>query len=317
MYRLSFLSNGMPRKVILIGDPGIDTAFAIAVALSDPGLEVIGLLPCAGNVSAQRATANVQLLVDRLDPPKWPRTASALPIEYEQDGTALHGPDGLGGLNLPIMERHQQLPADKVLVELLQAYPREVSILCLGPATTLATTLTRAPELAGLANQIVMIGGTWKEPGNAGPVTEFHFALDPESMRSCLQAGLHPLILPLDVTRRLILSPSELLELPNSGSRTCQFLRQIVPYGIRASSHLYGIEGFHLKDLLAVAAVSLPGSVTAIEARVDIETRGELTRGMMVVDRRRGAGPVNARIGVDVAIGEIRQYIERVLSIAP
>src|SRR5206468_4362027 len=59
-------------------------------------------------------------------------------------------------------------------------------------------------------------------------------------------AELNPLLIPLDTTRKLIFSPSDLLELPNPDSRTCQFLRQIVPFGIRASSNLYGIEGFHL-----------------------------------------------------------------------
>ena len=73
----------MARKVILVADPGIDTAFAVALALHDPNLEVVGLIPTAGNVSAEQATANVQILIDQLDPPKWPRTAAALPATYE------------------------------------------------------------------------------------------------------------------------------------------------------------------------------------------------------------------------------------------
>ena len=45
----------MPQKVILVADPGIDTAFAIAIALHDPRLDVLGLLATAGNVSAAAA----------------------------------------------------------------------------------------------------------------------------------------------------------------------------------------------------------------------------------------------------------------------
>lgn len=307
----------MPRKVIIVADPGIDTAFAIALALHDPNLDVVGLLPCAGNVSASRACANIQILVSQLDPLKWPRTSAAIPVEYDMDGTALHGPDGLGGINLPITERHQNLPADKVLCELAREYPREVSVICLGPATTLARAIDRDPELPGLLDRVVLIGGCWKDPGNAGPVSEFHFYLDPESARRTIKTGLHPLIVPLDITRRLILSPSELLELPKPESRTCQFLRQIIPFGIRASSHLYGIEGFHLKDVLGIAALALPGSITTEEQTVDIETRGELTRGMLVVDGRRNALRPTAQIGTEVAVGEIRQYIDRILRHAP
>ncbi|MFO0848195.1 MAG: hypothetical protein U0871_06530 [Gemmataceae bacterium] len=44
--------------------------------------------------------------------------------------------------------------------------------------------------------------------------------------------------------------------------------------------------------------------------------RGELTRGMLVVDARKGAGRATAQIGVDAAIGEVRQYIDRVLRAA-
>ncbi len=308
----------MPRKVILIADPGIDTAFAIALALHDPDLDVLGLIPCSGNVTAARACVNVHILIDQLDPPKWPRTAAAMPIAYDLDGVALHGPDGLGGVGFPTTERHQQLPADKVLVELVREHPREATVVCLGPATTLALAFDRDPELPGLIDRLVMVGGAWKEPGNVSPVSEFHFYLDPLSVRRLIKTGLHPIVIPLDVTRRLILSPSELLELPNPESRTCQFLRQIVPFGIRASSHLYGIEGLHLKDVLGVAAVALPGSVTTEDRVADIETKGELTRGMLVVDARRNStGRPNVQIGTDAAVGEIRQYIGRVLKSAP
>jgi inosine-uridine nucleoside N-ribohydrolase len=45
-----------------------------------------------------------------------------------------------------------------------------------------------------------------------------------------------------------------------------------------------------------------------------VEARGELTRGMLVVDvRPQPAGPANARIATDVSVGEVRQYIDRTL----
>lgn len=305
----------MPRKVVLIADPGIDTAFAVALALNDPNLDVVGLLPTAGNVAAEQATANVHTLVDVIDPPKWPKLAAALPARYELDGVALHGPGGLGGVSFPTATRHTLHPADKVLVELVREHPRQVTVICLGPLTTLATALDRDPGLPAVIEQTVIVGGCWREPGNSGPVSEFHLFLDPDAGKRVFHAELNPMLIPLDVTRRLIVSPSDLLELPNPESRTCQFLRQIVPFGIRASSNLYGIEGFHLKDVLGVAAVSLTGSVSAEPHHVDVETRGELTRGMTVVDvRANPAGTPNTRVATGVAVGEVRQYIERTLN---
>jgi len=304
----------MPRKIIILADPGIDTAFAVALALSDPTLEVVGLLPTAGNVAAEQATANVHTLIDVLDPPKWPKLAAAIPARYDADGTALHGPGGLGGVSFPSATRHTLHPADKILVELAHEHPRQVTLVCLGPLTTLATALDRDPTLPAVLDRTIIVGGAWRVPGNAGPVAEFHFALDPDAARRVIHAELDPLVVPLDMTRRLIFSPSDLLELPNPDSRTCQFLRQIVPFGIRASSNLYGIEGFHLKDVLGVVAVSLPSAVTSEPHHVDVEARGDLTRGMLVVDSRaQPAGPPNARVVTDVLVGEVRHYIERIL----
>lgn len=304
----------MARKVIIIADPGIDTAFAVALALNDPTLEVIGLLPTAGNVSADQATANVHTLVDVLDPPKWPRLAAALPSRYEADGLALHGPGGLGGVTFPTALRHTLHPADKVLVELAHEHPRQATVICFGPLTTLATALDRDPGLPAVLDQTILVGGAWRVPGNSGPVAEFHFFLDPDAGKRVLHSELNPLLIPLDMTRRLIFSPSDLLGLPNPDSRTCQFLRQIVPFGIRASSNLYGIEGFHLYDVMGVVVAALPATVTAEVHHVDVEARGDLTRGMTVVDTRpTPAGPPNARIAADVAVAEVRQYITRIL----
>jgi len=304
----------MARKVILIADPGIDTAFAVALALNDPNLEVLGLLPTAGNIAAEQATANVHTIIDVLDPPKWPKLAAAIPARFDTDGQALHGPGGLGGATFPTATRHTLHPADKILCELAHEFPRQVSVVNLGPLTTLATALDRDPTLPAVLDQTFLVGGSWRVPGNAGPAAEFHFSLDAEAARRVLLAELHPFILPLDMTRRLIFSPKDLLDLPNPDSRTCQFLRQIVPFGIRASSNLYGIEGFHLKDVLGVAAASLPGIVTSEDYRVDVETRGELTHGMLVVDTRpTPVGPANAHVATDVSVGEVRQYMDRIL----
>ena len=307
----------MPRKVIIVADPGIDTAFAVALALNDPALEVVGLLPTAGNISAEQATANVHTLIDVLDPPKWPRLAAALPARYDLDGLALHGPGGLGGVTFPTATRHTLHPADKVLVELAHEHPRQVTLINLGPLTTLATALDRDPALPAVLDQTIIVGGAWRVPGNSGPVAEFHFYLDPDAAKRVLHAEVNPLLLTLDMTRRLTFSPSDLLELPNPDCRTCLFLRQIVPFGIRASSNLYGVEGFHLKDVLGVVAASMPTSVPSEPFYVDVETRGELTRGMTVIDTRpQPAGPPNARVATDVAVAEVRQYMNRILKAA-
>ena len=48
----------------------------------------------------------------------------------------------------------------------------------------LARAFDRDLELPGLIDRIVLMGGAWQEPGNAGPVSEFHFALRPAGRSS-------------------------------------------------------------------------------------------------------------------------------------
>ena len=97
-------------------------------------------------------------------------------------------------------------------------------------------------------------------------------------------------------------------------SRTCQFLRQIIPHGILTTSNLYGIEGFHLKDVLGIIAVALPDALTTRGMAVDVETRGELTRGMTVVDQRPWqVAKQNVEVATNVDKAAVRDYITRIL----
>lgn len=52
-------------------------------------------------------------------------------------------------------------PADMFLVRKVREFPGEVSILALGPQTNLALALKRDPALAGLAQEIVIMGGSF------------------------------------------------------------------------------------------------------------------------------------------------------------
>ena len=300
----------MGQKVILIADPGIDTAFAIALALLDERIDVLALAATAGNVPAFQATVNIHTLVGQIDPPRWPRLGAAPQVDYEIDGTKLHGTDGLGNANFPEISLHSPPLSDRLIVDLVKKHPREVTIVCLGPMTVLKSALSRDPALASQIQRLICLGGAWRESGNATAAAEFHFYCDPESARDVLRAGIPLTLIPLDVMRKLVFSPSDLLSLPCPESRVSQFLRKIVPYGIRASSNLYGIEGFHLKDVLGVAAIVLPKALTTKPVHADVETRGELTAGALVVDTRaRPANKPNVDLATDVDVAAMRQYI--------
>lgn len=304
----------MAEKIVIIADPGIDGAFAIALALFDPNLEVLGLGATAGNVSAEQATKNIHILVDQLDPPRWPRLGEAPDIHYEIDGRALHGPTGLGNTDFPSAVLHNIPTSDKLLVDLVRQFPHEVTVVCLGPLSVIARAFDLYPDLPSLVKRLVCLGGTRHEPGNAGPVSEFHFACDPVAARQVVRSGAPIILIPLDCSRKVLFSPKDLLDLPSELSAASKFLRQIVPYGIAATANSYGIEGFHLKDVLGIAAVSLPGIVETKHMAMDVEVRGELTRGMTVFDQRTWAEPTpNIELAQHVDGQGVRDYINSVL----
>src|SRR5262249_51774208 len=307
----------MARKVVLVADPGIDGAFATALALNDPDVEVLGLAATPGNVDADQATQNVHILVEQIDPPRWPRLGAAPAVEFDADGRQLHGPGGLGGTSFPCAELHHTHPSDKLICDLVRQHPKEITVIVMGPLTVLARALDRDAELPALVERIICLGGAWHEPGNASAAAEFHFYCDPTSARQVLRCGAPLTVIPLDVTRKLVLAPTDLLQPPAPDSRTCQFLRQIVPFGIRATSGLYGIEGFHLKDVLGIAAAVLPGAVSVKPMPVDVETRGELTRGMSIVDARLwGTAKPNVDLAIGVDVEAVHKYMDRILSTA-
>src|SRR5438552_1643752 len=132
----------MAHKVILLTDPGIDGAFAVALAFLDPDIDVIGLAATAGNVDAEQATKNVHILVEHFDPPRWPRLGAALPVEYDVDGTRMHGPGGLGGVDFPCAKLHHPHATDKLIGDLVRLHPNDVTIIAMGPLTGLARAST-------------------------------------------------------------------------------------------------------------------------------------------------------------------------------
>jgi inosine-uridine nucleoside N-ribohydrolase len=275
---------------------------------------VLAICPTAGNIPPEQATRNVHLLVEHFDPPRWPRVGEALPIPYELEGTRLHGPGGLGAVTLPAAEPHRLHPADKLLVEAIRQHPGEVTVIVLGPCTAVAQALDRDSDLARHVQQFIVVGGSWREPGNAGPAAEFHFACDPLAARRVLRTGAPTILIPLDATRQALFSPTELTELPCGTGPGCGLLKKIVPFGISATAQMYGIEGFHLKDVLGVFALADHQSVKSHPMTADVETRGELTMGMSVFDLRPQRGSPNVDLVNEVDLKALRTYMRQTLS---
>jgi len=279
----------MARKIILDVDPGIDDALAICMALHDPRLEVVAITAVGGNVSPERATRNVQMIVEQLDPPRLPRigAASAPDDGLPVDGRHLFGLDGLGGSEFAVAERQHLHPSEKVICDEVRAAPNAVTLVALGPLTNIARAFVRDPELPGLVGRVVMMGGTIGGPGNITPAAEFNIYCDPRSARAVFRSPSTKTLVPLDVTNRVVLSYDLFNQLPDESTRVGRFLRTILPPAFRNYRQQFGLEGIHAHDTVALCSVVRPELFTTREMAGDVETAGELTTGMTVFDRRR------------------------------
>ena len=277
----------MPRKVILDIDPGIDDAVALAMALFDPRLEVLAVTATGGNVPAEQATANLQSLVGILDPPRLPRLGVApTDIVPPEKPFTMHGVDGLGGIDLPRAQLHGGHASEKVIWETLQAHPREITFVALGPLTNLSRVLTRDPSIAELIGEVVISGGTTSGHGNVTPVVDFNFYCDPRAARHVVREPMAKTLVPLEATAQVTFGFDLLEQLPDEASRAGMILRRMLPHTFRAHRQLLGSEGISLHDVVALVAVTNPELFERTTVAADVETGGEITAGMLVIDRR-------------------------------
>lgn len=290
-----------PRKVIIDCDPGIDDTAALAMALFDPRLEVVAVTAVAGSVSPDQATANVQAVVSFLDPPRLPRLGVA-PGDAVLTAApqALHGPDGLGGVELPRVQLHGGHASEKVLWECIKAHPREITILALGPLTNVARVFQRDPSLVELVAGLIISGGTAHAAGNASAVADSNFHADPAAARLVIREPLAKTLVPLDTTSQVLLGFEFLDQLPREFSRAGQLLRRMMPHAFRAHRQLLGSEGIWLHDVVSLVALTNPELFERTTVAADVETAGELTAGMLVIDRRQTSP---ARPNCDLLVG--------------
>lgn len=307
----------MARKVVIDCDPGIDDAVALALAFASPRLDVVAVTATAGNVPAEEANRNLEAVVQLLDPPRRPRIGAGTPDERAPaiDRRPIHGPDGLGGAFFPVSQRHHQHPAEKVICDAVQAAPGEVTIICLGPLTNLARALQYDPELPSLMGQIIMTGGSVSGIGNVTPAAEFNMYFDPEAAQQVFRSPTTKTLIPLDVTSQIAFSLDFLEELPAQSSRAGSLLRQIVPYAFRAYRQELGLEGIHLHDAVSLISAIHPELFETQEIAGDVETRGELTTGATVFDRRPMVRwRTTLEVATDVDAVAVRDCIIRGLS---
>ena len=290
----------MAQHLLIDTDPGIDDALAILLALRSPDACVEGVTTVAGNVAVDCATANARRILAVAGPDPLPPLAAgaAAPLKRELvTAHQVHGQDGLGNLERfvepdgrprypepsPALEMRS---GPEVILDAADRWGAELTIVALGPLTNLALALQQDARRLGRIGRIVVMGGAIAVPGNIMPAAEFNFYVDPEAAAAVLDAGLPVELVPLDVTRRVVLAQGALTErLLRCSDRVARFILDFTLHGFAFGEEREG-GGIVLHDPLAMA-VALDPSLVSFEAlHVEVECEGKLTRGLSLADRR-------------------------------
>ncbi len=292
-----------PIPVIIDCDPGIDDALALLLAAASPALDLRAVTVVAGNQTLPRTLHNCLTVLDYAGIRHVPVAAGADRPLVRDLLTAghVHGESGLGDLRLPEPARRPEpVHAVDLIARVLRAADAPVTLIPVGPLTNIALLLLTAPELHPRIARIVLMGGSLGA-GNVTPAAEFNIYVDPEAARIVFRSGLPLTMVGLDVTHQAPITPDHSAGLRASGRRVAGMAADLLDsYG-----RFYGPErrrqGLPVHDALAVAAVVEPALMTTRPYYVDVETRGELTTGQTVADRRETAErPANVEVAVGV-----------------
>ena len=304
----------IPLPVIIDTDPGIDDLLAIWLALHSPELDVRGLSVSYGNTTVEHAYRNAVDLLRRAGRRLTLAFGARRPLK-RQLAVALetHGPSGLGYAAVPpagvLLDWVK--PFDRLLAE--QAEP--VTLVTLGPVTSLARALHADPELvrSKVTRHIAMIGNI-SAAGNTTPYSEFNAWCDPEALDAVLRAELPTELVGLDVTRQIVLQAAEIERLGQAGDEQTGWFHDALRFYLEFHRKYESLEGCVINDVLPIAALIRPEVLTFQPQRitVDLET-GDL-RGRTRLDPEGS----RARVAIAVRAEPVRELmLDRVLRPVP
>jgi len=313
----------MPIPLIIDTDPGVDDAFAIALAALSEDVDLLGVTTVFGNVPLEATTRNarrVLALCGRDDVPV--AAGAARPLVHPQARRAgdVHGSDGLSGRSGALPEPSRELEragAVATLVSLLEAADEPVTIAPIGPLTNIALLLAAHPEVRERIARIVVMGGGLAG-GNSTAAAEFNIWSDPEAARRVLVDEPVPCVLvPMDLTYRCAVDTGWLAELAASG-RVGAALEALTPDYAAHYRKALGWDGIVVHDAVAVAEAIRPGLLTTETYPVEVECSLGPARGATLVDRRRQGlradaegevAPGRIEVAVDTDLDGLRSFL--------
>lgn len=265
------------KKVIIDCDPGVDDAFALAYALMQKDIKILGITTVNGNMPLEKTSRNALIIRDLFESSvpvyageKNPLSGS-IPLSSAEN---CHGEDGLSDIGLkPSVKRVEKEKAvDFILDTLKVEEPQTVDIICLGPLTNIAAAVNYDPECMKRALSIYSMGGSVL-CGNVTPVAEFNYWMDPKAAKIVYGSGIDVHMVSLNLCEGVIL-PEKIRNRMKNGEPKIRLLEKMLNNWPHS---------FPLYDLITMIASLSPDIVKWMYCSVDISTT-KVTRGECLVD---------------------------------
>jgi purine nucleosidase len=246
-------------SLLLDCDPGLDDAVALALAMASPELDVLGLSTVAANASIDIVTGNAERVMDRLACrfPLFQGAAHPLAIKARHS-TDLWGGDGQLPLEPPA---HPVKRMDEAAFRKLAGGADRVCAI--GSLTNIASLIKAGHP----PKRLVIMGGALGR-GNATPHAELNIWADPHAADIVFASGIEITLVPLDITRGLIVPGDMIPSLAASSAREARLVGELLPY---AGSNA---QPSAIHDAAVIAFLLWPSLFTAEPGRISIVTEG-------------------------------------------
>jgi purine nucleosidase len=201
-----------PERIIIDTDIGdaLDDAFAIALALRSPELDILGISTDYGDTEGRARILDRMLgEAGRQDVPVVVGAATAL-FPSDDSYASTHNLDqrryGEGGHFARTSHPH----AVEFILEQIRRFPGEITLVTIGPLPNIGALIDKSPETFRQLKRVVMMGGSIapRKPdyGNAPPaepVAEWNMRLDIGAAQKLFGSGVPVSVMPVDSTEHL------------------------------------------------------------------------------------------------------------------
>ena len=277
-------------KIIIDTDTAGDDTIAILTALHS--FDVLGITITGGNVDFNQQIDNALYTTEIAgydNIPVYPGYEGPIFGQDESHTTVedVHGSDGMGDSFFSKPKRSaEDSHAIDFIIKTVHENPGEVTLLAIAPLTNIAMAIKKDPTIVDKVKHLYIMGGTNNALGNIVPSAEYNFYVDPEAAKLVLQSGIEMTMVGWDMcTDYSLMFDKEHEEIEALATKGAKFFTDVSRVVKKFNREVHKLDGTTHPDTLLVA-IAADDKIMSQSNKyfVDVETKGELTRGYSLVD---------------------------------